>query len=309
MIHTITLNPSLDKTAKVDCIEKGGLNRIEITSEDVGGKGLNVSKTIRALHGASKAYVILGGSNGNRIKQKLREYKISTFITVVEENTRTNLKIIDHMNQLTEMNELGPRATNKNIQEIINALKMNVKPRDVVIFGGSVPPGIESKVYKKLINETKKIGAVVILDTNGLALSEGIKACPTMIKPNRQELAELCGVTSLTISQCIEKAKELVKQGIVLVVVTLGEKGALFVTEEDTIHALPIRVKAKSVVGAGDAMIGALAYGYDQKYTFEEIVKLSMATATAVVTTSGTEPADAKVVKRLMKGVVLKRKQ
>lgn len=308
MIHTVTLNPSLDKTAKCDSFEKGNLNRIEITSYDVGGKGINASKTIRALNGVSTAYAILGGAVGATIKDVLETRYIPLFTSTVEQNTRINLKVIDKKGSLTEFNELGPHVDKKNITEIVNALKANVKPLDVVILAGSVPNGINSNVYQKMIIEVKKLGALVILDTSGEALIEGIKSCPTIIKPNRRELAECFGEESLTITQCIEKAKELIKTGIVLVVVSLGKEGALFVTKDSVYQALPIHVETKSSVGAGDAMVGAIAYGYDQRYTLEEIMKLSMAAATGAVTTVGTKPAEAKYVKQVMKAVVLKKK-
>lgn len=308
MIHTVTLNPSLDKTAKCDSFEKGNLNRIEITSYDVGGKGINASKTIRALNGVSTAYAILGGAVGATIKDVLETRYIPLFTSTVEQNTRINLKVIDKKGSLTEFNELGPHVDKKNITEIVNALKANVKPLDVVILAGSVPNGINSNVYQKMIIEVKKLGALVILDTSGEALIEGIKSCPTIIKPNRRELAECFGEESLTITQCIEKAKELIKTGIVLVVVSLGKEGALFVTKDNVYQALPIHVETKSSVGAGDAMVGAIAYGYDQRYTLEEIMKLSMAAATGAVTTVGTKPAEAKYVKQVMKAVVLKKK-
>ncbi|MEA4875842.1 1-phosphofructokinase family hexose kinase [Anaerorhabdus sp.] len=308
MIHTVTLNPSLDKTAKCDSFEKGNLNRIEITSYDVGGKGINASKTIRALNGVSTAYAILGGAVGATIKDVLETRYIPLFTSTVEQNTRINLKVIDKKGSLTEFNELGPHVDKKNITEIVNALKANVKPLDVVILAGSVPNGINSNVYQKMIIEVKKLGALVILDTSGEALIEGIKSCPTIIKPNRRELAECFGEESLTITQCIEKAKELIKTGIVLVVVSLGKEGALFVTKDNVYLALPIHVETKSSVGAGDAMVGAIAYGYDQRYTLEEIMKLSMAAATGAVTTVGTKPAEAKYVKQVMKAVVLKKK-
>lgn len=308
MIHTVTLNPSLDKTAKCDSFEKGNLNRIEITSYDVGGKGINASKTIRALNGVSTAYAILGGAVGATIKDVLETRYIPLFTSTVEQNTRINLKVIDKKGSLTEFNELGPHVDKKNITEIVNALKANVKPLDVVILAGSLPNGINSNVYQKMIIEVKKLGALVILDTSGEALIEGIKSCPTIIKPNRRELAECFGEESLTIPQCIEKAKELIKTGIVLVVVSLGKEGALFVTKDNVYQALPIHVETKSSVGAGDAMVGAIAYGYDQRYTLEEIMKLSMAAATGAVTTVGTKPAEAKYVKQVMKAVVLKKK-
>lgn len=309
MIHTVTLNPSLDKTATCEGFEKGNLNRIEVISYDVGGKGINASKTIRALNGVSTAYAILGGSVGTTIKEVLESRYIPLFTTTVEQNTRINLKIIDKKGTLTEFNEQGPYVDKKNVVEIMNALKANVKPMDVVILAGSVPQGINQNVYQKMIIEVKKLGAYVILDASGEAMKLGIQSCPTIIKPNRRELAEYFNETSLTIPQCIEKARELVKTGIVLVVVSLGKEGALFVTKDSVYQAPPIHVETKSPVGAGDAMVGAIAYGYDQKYTLEEIMKVSMAAATGAVTTDGTKPAEAKLVKQLMKGVVLKKKQ
>ncbi|SJZ68413.1 1-phosphofructokinase family hexose kinase [Anaerorhabdus furcosa] len=308
MIHTVTLNPSLDKTAECASLEKGMLNRIEVVSYDIGGKGINVSKTVRALNGVSTAYTILGGAVGTTIKEVMESRYIPLFSSTVEENTRINLKLIDKKGHLTEFNEKGPKVEKKNVIEIMNALKANVKPMDVVVLSGSLPNGIADNAYEKMIVEMKKLGAYVILDASGEALKQGVKSIPTIIKPNKKELCDLCGVESLTNTECIEKAKELVRKGIVLVVVSLGKEGAIYATKDVVYQAMPIHVEIKSPVGAGDALVGGIAYGYDQKYTLEEIIKVSMAAATGAVTTNGTKPADSKSVKSLMKGVVLKKK-
>ncbi|MEG0240660.1 1-phosphofructokinase family hexose kinase [Anaerorhabdus sp.] len=308
MIHTVTLNPSLDKTAECDSIDKGTLNRIEIVSYDIGGKGINVSKTVRALNGVSTAYTILGGAVGTMIKDVMESRYIPLFSSTIEESTRINLKVIDKKGHLTEFNERGPKVDKKNVVEIMHALKANVKPMDVVVLSGSLPVGIQENAYEKMVTEIKKLGAYVILDASGEALKQGIKSIPTIIKPNRKELCDLFGVTTLTNTECIEKAKELVKKGIVLVVVSLGKDGAIYVTKDVVYQAMPIYVETKSPVGAGDALVGGIAYGYDQKYTLEEIIKISMAAATGAVTTNGTKPADSKSVKSLMKAVILKKK-
>ena len=49
MILTVTFNPAIDKTAEVDELIPGGLNRLRNVMQDAGGKGINVSKTIYAL--------------------------------------------------------------------------------------------------------------------------------------------------------------------------------------------------------------------------------------------------------------------
>ena len=53
MILTVTFNPAIDKTAEVDELIPGGLNRLRNVMQDAGGKGINVSKTIYALQGKS----------------------------------------------------------------------------------------------------------------------------------------------------------------------------------------------------------------------------------------------------------------
>lgn len=64
MIITVTFNPAIDKTAYVDNLVVGGLNRLEHVIADAGGKGVNVSKTIQQLQGATIATGFLGGSAG-----------------------------------------------------------------------------------------------------------------------------------------------------------------------------------------------------------------------------------------------------
>lgn len=49
MITTVTFNPAIDKTAQVDVLIPGGLNRLKNVRQDAGGKGINVSKTLKAI--------------------------------------------------------------------------------------------------------------------------------------------------------------------------------------------------------------------------------------------------------------------
>lgn len=53
MITTVTFNPAIDKTAQVPQLIAGGLNRLENIRQDAGGKGINVSKTLKAIGGTA----------------------------------------------------------------------------------------------------------------------------------------------------------------------------------------------------------------------------------------------------------------
>ena len=74
MIVTVTMNPAIDKTVDIDALERGGLNRIQKVEYDAGGKGINVSKTIRELGGTSIAAGFLGGNAGRTIEAVLNRH-------------------------------------------------------------------------------------------------------------------------------------------------------------------------------------------------------------------------------------------
>ena len=83
MIITVTMNPAIDKTVDIQSFLHGGLNRITRTCQDAGGKGINVSKTIRHLGGETVAAGFVAGSTGEFIEKALKEYGIRTdFIPV-----------------------------------------------------------------------------------------------------------------------------------------------------------------------------------------------------------------------------------
>ena len=96
MILTVTFNPAIDKTAEVDELIPGGLNRLRNGMQDAGGKGINVSKTIHALQGKSVATGFLAGSAGEYIRKVLNGLAIDNDFVWVEGMTRTNLKVLDH---------------------------------------------------------------------------------------------------------------------------------------------------------------------------------------------------------------------
>ena len=78
MIVTVTMNPAIDKTVDLQALLPGGLNRIQRVAYDIGGKGINVSKTIHALGGESIATGFVAGNTGKTMEQGLKGLGIGT---------------------------------------------------------------------------------------------------------------------------------------------------------------------------------------------------------------------------------------
>lgn len=304
MITTITLNPAVDKTIEINNFSVGNVNRVTSVRLDAGGKGINVSKVIKNLGGKSRAMGILSGKSGEFIKGYLDGLKILNDFIFTQGETRTNIKVVDLINHTnTDINEAGPEASEKDLNELSDKIFNNMNKDDIIILSGSVPSNVDKNIYGNWITKAKEKGAKTILDADGELLKNAILAGPYLIKPNIDELEAMFNKRIKGIPETVEIAKGLLEYGIIIVAVSLGSKGAIFVSKDCSIYARGLKVDVKSTVGAGDSMVAALAHSLQTGLSFEETVKLAVATGAANVMTSGTEASDIKTIIELEKQV------
>lgn len=291
MIITLTMNPAIDKTVTIDAFGVDKVNRIGKSRLDAAGKGINVSKVVRELGGRTKTIAFLGGASGDFIKAALEKERITLLDVKVDGETRTNIKIVDPSNNTyTDINDSGSMVGPEQLQVFEKKLMNYVTSQSVVVFTGSVPPGISKDIYKKYIERVQSIGATAVLDADGDLLRHGILAGPKIIKPNIHELENFAGRELKTIDEMIEIAKTFINHGTELVALSLGADGALFIRSDKVIKAKGLNVDVKGTVGAGDAMLGAICYGVHKDLPFEEIVRLAIGASAAKVCMEGTQP-------------------
>lgn len=306
MIYTVTLNPALDKTVEIPGFAVDKVNRVAALRTDPGGKGVNVSKVIAALGGQSVAMGILGGKTGSMIGEKLAEMGLSCDFVTVPGETRTNLKIVDPENRcFTDVNEPGCEVPQAVLDGLLEKLTAKILPGDIVILSGSLPKGVPTDTYRRFAEHCQNIGAKVFLDADGDAMKEGLKARPYLVKPNEHELSRLLGRELTTMEELLEGAKQLLAEGVQMAVVSMGHRGALYVTGKETVVAEGLDVPVQSTVGAGDSVVAALALGISRGYSLKELAIFSTATGAANVMCSGTQAADRETVETLMDKVVL----
>lgn len=308
MIVTVTMNPAIDKTVDIDRLVHGGLNRINHVEYDAGGKGINVSKTIRELGSKSIAAGFLGGNNGRTIENVLKEKGIETDFVWVEGETRTNTKVYEENGDLTELNEPGPFVSAEKMEELLQKLQGYAGEDTLFVLSGSVPAGTKKDIYEKIIRLVHRKGAAVLLDADGELFRKALAAEPDMIKPNRVELEEYAGADcGASCEELLRIADGFQKQNIGTIAISMGRDGAMFLLGDYRVKCPALPVKAHSTVGAGDAMVAALAHAWDKKLDPEETVKLCMAVSAGAVTTIGTKPPSKELVEELLKQVVIEK--
>lgn len=284
MIGTITLNPSLDRHWIVDDFVKDDTNRARQVIETPGGKGINVSKVVRELGGRTRAFALLGGSAGTHLEELIRPLDFPLACVRIRGSTRVNMVLTDLKDRTqSRISAPGPRVSVEEMGRFLR-LVCRVRPRPAYwAFGGSLPGGVAPSVYRDLIQALQRTGTPCVLDTDGQALREGIRAKPFMIKPNEFEMRRLCGRRLTSFKDYAREAGRLARGGIRLVVVSLAERGALFVTVGRVFRVTTPDVPARSRVGAGDALIGGVIRGLERKMPLEEAAKLGVAAGTSSV--------------------------
>lgn len=282
MILTVTLNAAIDKRYVVEEFNVGEVNRVKECAYVPGGKGLNVSKPAAVAGAEVVATGFVGGHAGNYIEASLKDYHVKSAFYHLESESRSCINIWDEKNCVqTEFLEPGFTVTESEFQGFVEEFKELVKKADVVAMSGSVPKGLDGTAYQKLVKVVKDAGKKVILDTSGKLLEMGIEACPTMIKPNIDEIRMLTGKECNEIGEIVEAAKEIHARGVEVVAVSLGADGSLAVSDEGVFRAIVPRIDAVNTVGCGDSMIAGFALGFAEGLGIEETLRKASAISAA----------------------------
>jgi 1-phosphofructokinase len=261
MIVTLTLNPSVDRTVEVEALARGEVVRALGVRVDPGGKGINVSRAL-ATHGLpTRAVVTVGGAEGDHLVTLLRDTGIEIIPVPIRGAIRSNITVVEPDGTTTKFNEPGAQLCAEELAAVFSAVKNAVESADWLVASGSLPPGTPANVYADLVRWLAGSGTCVAVDTSGPALEAVLAAGPTLVKPNRDELAEVAGRRLVTIADVIEAASRLRDLGAGAVLASLGADGAVLVDGEGALHGRTPAALPQSSVGAGDAMLAGFLAG------------------------------------------------
>jgi 1-phosphofructokinase len=273
------------------------MNRCISTQTDYRGKTINVSITMAVLGIKSIATGFLGVYEKEQYLNEFNRYGFESDFVFVNANTRINTKILDlSTNEQTDVNESGFFVNDEQKNILKEKLLKLCKKEDMIILSGSMPTGFTHFDFADLIMKLKKIGAKVVIDSENENLKSAIENKVFLIKPNEFEFETFLGKKLNIIEEIAFEAKKIADFGVENVIVSLGEKGAVFANSNKVYFAKPLKVDVKSTCGAGDSVVAGFLSGILNGLSHLDAIKLSIATSTACLLTEGTLPAEKKDV-------------
>ena len=260
-IATVTLNPAFDLVGRLTRIEIGEVNTVETLGLYPAGKGINVAKVLADLGTPPTVTGFLGEENQGDFVQNFAQNGLTDHFYRIGGKTRINVKITETEADVTDLNFLGFR--------------------------------VSAQDWQKFIEQS-------VLDSSNAALTEGLKAHPWLVKPNRRELEVWVGRPLNSREEIIEAAEQLRQHGIENVIISMGEQGSLWLNHEGVLQAKPPRCEnVVSTVGAGDSMVAGVIYGLAQSWDKEKTLRFASATSALAVSQSNVGISDRKALETI----------
>lgn len=265
MIVTVTANPAIDRTLALPHeLARGEVQRLTGSESQAGGKGINVSRALRASKLDNLA--VFPASAEDDFTHLVEAEGLRMLPVRIEGNVRTNFAVTETDGTTTKLNEPGPHLSGDEAEALVSAVVAASRDADWLVLAGSLPLGVDSSFYAVLIEAVRaELGDAaprVAVDSSDAPL-EALLASGTrvqLIKPNAFELAELSGIAD---GDTLEADPQLaadaagwaLDHGADAVLATLGGAGAIYRDATTSLFATPPPTRVRSTVGAGDSSL------------------------------------------------------
>lgn len=300
-ILTVTLNPAVDLFTSTDRVVDTHKLRCSAPLRHPGGGGINVARVAARLGADVQALYAAGGPTGEQFDALLAAEHVDGLRIDVSGETRENWTVLETASGREFRFVLpGPAMSASELQACMAAFMQMAAPRFLVL-SGSLPPGAPSDHYACWVRQARERGTRVALDSSGAALTEALKAGVHLIKPSLRELRELTGQALTDEAQWVQACRQLIDQGLTsLVALSLGEQGALLVSERQSWRAQGLDVPVRSATGAGDSFLAAMVCSLVGDDDPVRALRAAVAAGSAAVMSPGTALCQAPEVQRLL---------
>ena len=306
-IVTLTMNPTLDKSASIEQVVPDRKLRCQTLRQEPGGGGINVARAIRKLRGNALALYPAGGLTGDLIKALLNEEGLNHQSLPIESLTREGLMVVEKATgQQCRFNLPGPTLKESEWRRCLDELAALDSPPDYLVASGSLPEGVPYDFFRRVARLAREKDIRLILDSStSQAVHQAIEEGVYLIKPNLREFRELVGSQLEKEAEQEAKAMEIVRDGkSTVIVVSLGAAGVILATKDGCERLRAPTVSIESKVGAGDSTVAGIALSLARDKTVRESVQFGIAAGAAAVMTPGSELCRREDTERLYQSMV-----
>ena len=307
MILTVTPNPALDYTLRVDAFEVGRRARYRDARLEPAGKGINVSRMIRRLGEPTLALGFSAGATGGILGQELDREGVPHELIPVPGLTRINVTLLTGPEgSATHLHGPGDPVGAAQVRGLLDQVAKHLSGAGMLVISGSLPPGMTPQEIADIVRLARQAGVRSMVDAEGELLGAALGARVDLVKPNVLEAGEFLGRSLGGVPDAAEAALELLRRGAQTAVITLRGDGAVGAELGRVWQALPPREPVVRAVGAGDSFAAGLAVGLTQGKSFPEALRLAAAAGAATAIHSGTGLGTPEEVRGLLARTVLR---
>ena len=224
--------------------------------------------------------------------------------------------ILEQSGRATVLNEPGPVMDPADLDRLLAEVDVRLPVAGgPLVCSGSLPPGLPSTAYGRLVEVARRHGIPTIVDAARDALLGSLPFAPDLVTPN---LAEAEGIVSGAVTELVEAeavpidevreraaaaAQGLVGRGARRAVVTAGGHGVCAAVDGSTTWIAAPRVRVVNPIGAGDSFAAGVAVGLGRDLGWLGAIELGVNVASAAVEMPGAGRVDADRVAELTEAV------
>jgi 1-phosphofructokinase family hexose kinase len=305
MILTVTLNAAVDRTLVVPSLTLGHRHRAPESIALAGGKGINVARALRALDVPVLATGLVGGRNGDTVRDGLAQAAIPFDFVEISSPSRTSTAIVDPTTGTqTEINEHGPVVSPEETHEFTRRLSFLMEYATAVVFAGSLPANLDENFLTGLVRKTREEDLYTVVDAPPTILKAALRANPSLVSPNQHEAESVAGFDFIEEEDFLRGLHRFAELGAKEACITSPEGHSYLATEDGVILARAPKVEALSTIGSGDAYLAGLLAGLlHRKLSPVEAMRLAAGCAAANAETLGAGAFEAQRAEELAESV------
>ena len=305
MILTVTLNAAVARTLVVPSLALGERHRSSEGISLAGGKGINVARALRTLDVPVLATGLVGGRDGDAIRDGLSEAAIPFDLVEIGSPSRTSTAIVDPTNGTqTEINERGPEVSAEEAREFSRRLEFLMQYATAVVFAGSLPANVDEGYLASLVHKARDRGLYTVVDAPPTVLKAALKEAPSLVSPNQHEAESAAGFDFIEQDDFLRGLRRMVELGAQGACITSSSGYSYLTAEGGVVSARAPEVEALSTIGSGDAYLAGLLAGIlHRKLSSVEAVRLAAGCAAANAETLGAGVFEARRAEELAETV------